>query len=533
MSQTTEGNHIVETRLPNHTCIVIVPGAAFITYIFQSKVGFLTVGRSMSVSSHTLSFERESIDGDEGTPMDLDSEVEEDYSDVCSSCEGVRNSSRGKSISKDEDNMHIPIIYRRPGLPYGYTPSMLAAAHPDPRILKQVLQSGYKSYLADIDPDTLRRILAPTLGPNACCEVPGRYNDLLEDKRKCLEAQFGPDVTRMVYSKGGEGEGYTSPLMEAIHHSFPSNVRTLLEAGADPNGIPKSILSSYAALFLRFRPAIPDRDFVENGEDVATREGLLSLMHVEQTAPLTVEELEDRYWDGMAPFWCEEGHAPLNFYKGGEGMPALVEAARNGSIEIFEQLMEAGADASFWLKKQKNLPNPPTPSSLSVSSPIHAALQSRDVQMLRFLLERGFDPNLMPLATPTRCFTPLMATLIYHENFYEEAFDELAKQKEIDFDVRTPVYGVHVLHFAVATLNLELLRYVVHFIPLEKAGVTALGQNLLHIACLSPNSRAVNRESKAIFESIHETRNLHAQPNDRSGDVLYPDSNEVTAIHRA
>ena len=46
---------------------------------------------------------------------------------------------------------------------------------------------------------------------------------------------------------------------------------------------------------------------MDDGGDVANREVMLECMDLPQMSGLTLEEVEDRFWDGMAPFWCEEG----------------------------------------------------------------------------------------------------------------------------------------------------------------------------------------------------------------------------------
>jgi hypothetical protein len=336
------------------------------------------------------------------------------------------------------------------------------------------------------------------------------------------------DSSNSVRITGGE-VGITTPLMEAIRAQLPENIKILLEAGADPNGIPTEAMSRYATFFLRFRPSIPR--FVDDGGDVASREVLLECMDLPQMSGLTLEEVEDRFWDGMAPFWCEEDFIKADFYPHGEAAPSLVEAARCGSIEIFDHIWAAGADASFWMAPQFKLPSqddhnfiqeqddirpqfvvpePPTPSSLSISTPVHAALQNRDVEMLKHLLTAGFDPNTMPLANPTRCFTPLMGTIIHHSTFSRSEFDILISHPSININLRTPIYGVHILHFAVAVLDLDMLKYVAVHTPLKNAGVTALGNTLLHIACMPSDALAVQRHAEIIYDSIHETRDLHA-----------------------
>lgn len=312
-------------------------------------------------------------------------------------------------------------------------------------------------------------------------------------------------------------EGITSPLLEAVSAKLPYNVDILLKAGADPNGVDVGIMEKYAAFFLRFRPRIPP--LVEENGDVAFRKELLECMNQPQMSNLTQEEIEDRMWDGMAPFWSEEGFTPVNFFPHGDSMPSLVEAAKSGSIPIFKRLLEAGADASFWTRPQFFVPNLPTVSSLSLSSPLHAAIRGSQPEMLRYLLSTGFDPNTQPLINPTRCFTPLMATIIYSRTFNKEAFDILASHPSINFEIRTPVYGVHILHFAAATLNLELLKVLSARTSLKNAGTTSLGHTLLHIACLPADSTHVQRHSKTIYQSIHETRDLSPM---NDADAPYP-----------
>jgi len=198
---------------------------------------------------------------------------------------------------------------------------------------------------------------------------------------------------------------------------------------------------------------------------------------------------------------------------------------------MFDMLLEAGADASFWMSPHFYVLDPPTESSLSVSSPLHAALQVRDNEMLKHLLDIDFDPNIMPLANPTRCFTPLMATIIYKENFNKDAFDLLCSYPETNSEVRTPIYGVHLLHFAVAALNVDMLKHVASVFPLKTAGKTALGHTLLHIVCMPSDALEVQRHSEIIYKSIHETRDLHARndpythcPPDRGRDPIFDES---------
>jgi ankyrin repeat protein len=385
-------------------------------------------------------------------------------------------------ISNDDELsiVDLPEEYTRTVTEYSLAPSMKAAANPDFNILKAVLSRGYE----------------------------------LSERRRCDEENPDPKILdfssefsyNAVRSNGRSIVGITTPLMEAIRAQLPANVKILLDAGANPNGVPYGIMDDYAALFLRFRPSI--KDLFNGSTDVASRYVLLRNMNLPQISSLTVEEVEDRFYDGIAPFWCEENFTQSYFWTHGETMPSLVQAAKSGSIEIFEMLLNAGVDASFWLSPQFYVPDPATESSLSVSSPLHAAIEAGNGEIVEFLLQKGFDPNTMPLANPTRCVTPLMSTIVHCSSFNKEAFDILSQAQKINFELRTPVYGVHILHFAVARLDLEMLKYVAANVELGSAGETALGHSLLHVACMPADTSQVQRHADIICKSIHETRDL-------------------------
>ena len=79
------------------------------------------------------------------------------------------------------------------------------------------------------------------------------------------------------------------------------------------------------------------------------------------------------------------------------------------------------------------------------------------------------------------------------------------KHPKIDPHMRTPIYKVHLLHFATAHLNKKLLLEIVETgIPLHSAGKTALGHTLLHVACLPPTQLHLQVFAPKIFESIHD-----------------------------
>jgi ankyrin repeat protein len=386
----------------------------------------------------------------------------------------------------DEDheshNLIVPDEYLEPAHEHSLAPSMKAASNPDPHILRAVLYNGYSRF-------NQARNFSP-YHADYCLDYP---------------SEFGCDALR---SNGRNEIGVTTPLMEALRARLPTNVKILLDAGANPDGVPLHILENHAALFLRFRPGIRS---LENGsKDFATRSEFLGLMDLPQLSNLTDEEVGDRCWDGLAPFWCEEGFTPSSFWKHGSSMHSLIEAARLGHIEDFDLLLEYGADASFWMRPHLFVPEPPSSSSLCISTPIHAAIENGKHSMLRHILDLGFDPNAMALANPTRCVTPLMATILHHDRFDKESFNILSIRPSINFEIRTPIYGVHVLHFAVAKLDLSMLRHVASFVPLRNASTTALGHTLLHIACMPARNIQIQRQSDIIMRSIHETRDTRS-----------------------
>lgn len=395
-----------------------------------------------------------------------------------------------------DSNYRPPEEYLDPVDEGSLSPSMRAASNSDQRILKAVLSEGFELYY---EISCSRRSLIRA-------NYYGKYENYdYSPKILNYRSEYSCHALR---SKGRSLAGVTSPIMEAIRAKLPNNVKILLDAGANPNGLPFFIFDDYAALFLRFRPSIQPLKLGKR--DRATRSEYLELMDLPQISSLTREEVEDRFWEGMAPFWCEENFTDACFWPHGDTLHALVEAAKSGSIEIFNMLLVSGADATSWKKPQFYVPSPASESALSISSPLHAAIANSKLPMLWHLLELGFDPNTMALSNPTRCVTPLMATIISSNKFEREAFDILCSRPNISLELRTPVYEVHVLHFAVAKLDLEMLQHVATRIPLQNAGTTALGHTLLHIACMPAYSLKIQRHASIIRKSIHETRDTRS-----------------------
>jgi hypothetical protein len=87
-----------------------------------------------------------------------------------------------------------------------------------------------------------------------------------------------------------------------------------------------------------------------------------------------------------------------------------------------------------------------------------------------------------------------------------ESYNILRDHPETIVGIRTPVFGIHILHFAVALLSDKAIDAIGQ--PLSKVGATSLGQTLLHVACLPYRDEEIAYSPK-IQESIHETRDLH------------------------
>lgn len=303
--------------------------------------------------------------------------------------------------------------------------------------------------------------------------------------------------------------GYSTLLLFALRSQSFDDVKSLLRSRSNPDGVSLYDISIHAAGFLRFGPSISDGSLPDPYLTAThTREEALTAIGRTQISAITQGEVEDRFQNCVGKFWTECVSRPLSQIPYGDAIPAVVEAAQRGCVENVELLLQSGADVSFWLSRQRELPVPATVSSLAVTTPLHSAIWSRNTEILKCLLNNGFDPNAMPLAAVTRCITPAMATITYCDPWNQAAWDCLRIHSKFDPSIRTPIYNVHILHFAVARLSLSLLEVIVQAVSLAEAGTTALGHTSLHIACLPLDERFIQMHSEAVYKSVHETRNL-------------------------
>ena len=149
-------------------------------------------------------------------------------------------------------------------------------------------------------------------------------------------------------------------------------------------------------------------------------------------------------------------------------------------------------------------------SFLSTSTPIHAAIEIGQNNTRMYLLDKGFNPNTLPLSTITRSIFPLMATIVYCEPPDLDTFDLLLSYPSTSQDQRAPVHHFHILHFATTSLSHSLLERVSASIRLNNAGTTTLGHTLLHIASLTLDDTYMQIFSEKVYQSVHKVRTLCA-----------------------
>ena len=235
-------------------------------------------------------------------------------------------------------------------------------------------------------------------------------------------------------------------------------------------------------------------------------------LRTDQAAPISETELEARR-KSRCRFWAEPRFPRSNWPTNNPPHP-LSAAIECGDTAIYEYLVDHGSDESAWLDIRKYAPlDDDLPASyFVVQSPMLTCIKNEDKSALQFLLDRKHRPDIFPMVLVTRCMNPLMVTLS-KRNPWLEGFDMLAPRA--DLSLLTPIFQCHLLHFAVATLNLPLIQHVIDTIggPTVAQAVppTALGHTLLHIASLPIDDSVVNMHSRKIYLSIHEFRTTDEQ----------------------
>ena len=373
----------------------------------------------------------------------------------------------------------------------GENPTIRAARNPNPAVLEALLVC-----------------CAAETARHASQERP------LRDRRALEACSPNSTVCGAVYGV------YESPLTAAIRANLPENVRTLLSAGADPNGISLADLADYSVRFIRGRDAKVD---VSCFHKCAPRSQILDAVVARgtswQTAPLTEQELDERR-KGFPRFWTEP-NIPGQRLRMTPALTALEVAAGCAREDLLELVRAAGADESSWLADSASLftrDNPLlNPSALSTSSPVHQAIAAGHPSMLRHLLTScRHSPNYRPLAAPTVALPPLsfaVSRCDLTNPGVQSCLVELLAHPQLDWHLRTPIFDIHVLHFATARHDPELLSWLAGFLPggLSAAGTTALGHTLLHVAALPLTASQTVARKPAVARSMHCARTLDSR----------------------
>ncbi|KAA6414982.1 MAG: hypothetical protein FRX48_01733 [Lasallia pustulata] len=255
-------------------------------------------------------------------------------------------------------------------------------------------------------------------------------------------------------SNGGNGI-WKSPLTEAILAGLPENAALLLEYHADPDGFPNYLFRRFSSCFIRHRPLYRRAD---TSGSLPPHENLLEMISSPQTGPLTGHEIEARRLS-RCRFWAEKDF--LSFKSAFKGpVTALEAAAEMGDKETFARLVQAGADTTAWTTEhQGQMPDPAPPSYLTLSTPLHRAIEKNNPEMVAYLLRSHHRPDYFPLSTITRSLNATMYLLTLPSPS-PTLLNLLLPSTSLS--ALTPTYNCHILHIASATLSLPLFQQVAH-----------------------------------------------------------------------
>lgn len=175
--------------------------------------------------------------------------------------------------------------------------------------------------------------------------------------------------------------------------SQPSGDNALLQAIRDPNfdsvgkhlstglnDVPLRTLSHNAASYLRFGPVLELGDEpLALSAPYYQREDVLLAINRLQLTRISDDEVEDRLYDCIPRFWTGIDFPSRCVFviPYGDRIPAFIEAAQGDSLAIVDLLCQARAEVSFSKTESLGIPLGATPSSLALSTLLHAAIWSR------------------------------------------------------------------------------------------------------------------------------------------------------------
>lgn len=309
-------------------------------------------------------------------------------------------------------------------------------------------------------------------------------------------ASFDPNVD---IAGSEDGHWLTTPLLTAVECGNLDNVKVLVEAGANPNGVDLDMLKDYASQWIRLPEGVRGfEDFSSSTKDeLLENPAQRDPIHEDEwtnNVSMTISSGEIiKFGKCIVPFWTRypeydswdrnDDREETGRQIGNAPMTSLMKAAHTGNIEMFDLLLDLGADASYWRQPTFEWPGSRTPSSTARSTPLHLAIQAGHAAMVEHLLQSGFNPNILPMVNPVTAATPLMASVVCHAAA-PRAYQILSTHPDTNFDVRTPYCNIHVAQFAVASNNVEALEDICRRTSFDFSARTNLRQNCLHIAFL-------------------------------------------------
>ncbi|KAK4565286.1 hypothetical protein LTR86_003903 [Recurvomyces mirabilis] len=298
--------------------------------------------------------------------------------------------------------------------------------------------------------------------------------------------------------------GWITPILRAIEMHRSENIRLLLRHGAYVNGIDTESLKQHARRYRRVCINVEHADLCNHFTPV-DKEDVGTVPSQTYPAHLTSAEFVRRR-QFRSRFWADPHSTYLSYSHFGAAMHSVTMAAAT-TPAILDQLLEAGADCTFWKEggMATSLPEEDvlSPSQLSTTTPLHTAIAAGKMDMVRALLDRGFDVNARAIVVGCHALTPIQCAVLLG---IKEACALLKSHPHTDLSVTTPILGIHSLHFAAARYRLDLFQ--TFGIPIPAVPATAIGHTLLHIACLPQDVWRIQLLGPKILASIHDVCQL-------------------------